>query len=84
MMVKASAFHIYEHHDDLDGHDSQCEHCLLAIESQQSEIIDFPLQIKDYDVPMPRREGLTNSIESDIQFDLCKTELLPRPPPLTK
>lgn len=37
LLVKISAFHIYEHHDTLDGNAKHCEICLLTLEGQQLE-----------------------------------------------
>ncbi|MEM9647150.1 MAG: hypothetical protein AAF969_01625 [Bacteroidota bacterium] len=37
LLIKISAFHVYEHEDKLDDSTEHCEHCLLVLDGPQSE-----------------------------------------------
>ena len=81
LMVKASSFHIYDHHDELNGQENQCEFCLLVIDSQQSEIVDFSTEIQDLNISTPVRQEEIILVSVDVHFNLYRTDTLPRPPP---
>ena len=83
VLVKASAFHIYDHHDSLNGQENQCEFCLLVIENQQSEILIVSSDISADAIPTPLLQGQIVSVDFQVNLSPLKTELLPRPPPST-
>ena len=83
MLVKASAFHIYEHHDDLSEQDTQCEYCVLIIDSQQSDLFLSFQDIVDEDIVTIYCQGKITSVDFQVNLSPSKTELLPRPPPST-
>ena len=81
LLVKASAFHIYDHHDSLNGQENQCEFCLLVIDSQQADILLVSSDISEGNIPTPLLQDQIISVDFQVNLSPSKTELLPRPPP---
>lgn len=82
LLIKVSAFHIYEHQNALDSSASHCEQCVVAIYGQQSEaqITSFPVPealpkiIRYKDIIISRDNALTHNIAFIVPFS--------RPPPM--
>lgn len=81
LLIKLSAFHIYEHHDTIDEQEMQCELCFLVFESQHSEGLQ-PI------IPIIEDSTLRLSSESkiiELNFqpvpNLHRAALFSRPPP---
>ena len=81
LLVKASAFHIYEHQDAPEGNDTQCEYCLLVIDSQQSEVLDFPTDVLIEKIFVLSLQDKITSVDFQVNLSPFKSEQLPRPPP---
>ena len=81
MLTKASAFHIYEHHDSLNDQETPCELCILSIDNQQTDILFCPILSLVENIELPVYQG--NLISFDLQLDKgpMKTSLFSRPPP---
>ena len=83
ILLKVSSFHIYEHHDTSQEHDTECELCFLTIFTQQSDV-----QVPDLDIP---QINLENQVFQDpivaLDFPILpsskQTYFLSRPPPPT-
>ena len=42
LLIKISAFHVYDHHDTEDPPGNQCELCILILDGQPSEALYTP------------------------------------------
>jgi len=83
MLTKVSAFHLYEHHDAFDGHETQCEFCLLAIDNQQAETLTaFTADLTEEPILIPRGNKIIAFAFIPI-LEPAQTELVSRPPPTT-
>ena len=81
LLAKVSAFHIYEHQNEADGQDTQCEYCILAIDSQQADILLPTLDIVENNNRPSTHDELIISNDFQVNLSPSKTEQLPRPPP---
>ena len=81
LLVKASAFHIFEHQDVADGQDTHCEYCLLVIDSQQADVLAGSSDIIEDNILLPIYQGKMTSVDFQVNLSPFKTEQLPRPPP---
>ena len=81
LLVKASAFHIYEHQDSADGQENHCEYCLLIIDSQQSDVLVANTYITENNFLLPVHQDKIISVDFQVYLSPAKTEQLPRPPP---
>lgn len=81
LLVKISAFHVYEHHDSVGESKEPCERCVLIIEGQQLESLTpsttvvecATLQIPSQHNISSLAEGHMLAVEEGILFS--------RPPP---
>ncbi|WP_139063719.1 hypothetical protein [Flagellimonas eckloniae] len=81
ILIKVSAFHVYEHHDDHEDKTGSCEFCLFAIDSQQSDLLlQASAVIK---VPNELSAYKPCIISQDFQISRvsCRSNLFYRPPP---
>ncbi|NAS12185.1 hypothetical protein [Poritiphilus flavus] len=81
MLAKATAFHIYEHHDTMNGQDTQCELCLLCIDNQQSEALAVSFEISEENPPLPESSSKITAIDFQVNLSLQENKLFCRPPP---
>ena len=81
MLVKISAFHVYEHHDSVYGQHTQCELCVLTMESQQGETLMTPTAIVAVDLNIPDYNSDITPFDLPVITDPLKTTLFSRPPP---
>lgn len=81
LLLKLSAFHIYEEHDSLNGQDTHCEFCLLVIENQQLETTVISSPIIDEVFVEPIHLGTITTVDLQVYLGPSKKEQLPRPPP---
>ncbi|UII81319.1 hypothetical protein [Flagellimonas sp. CMM7] len=81
LLIKVSAFHVYEHQNNLDNPLEHCEHCLLAFDGQQFEglIPSNPVPQK-FLTPVISKQKIVSS-----KFSFTNTaklvSLFSRPPP---
>ena len=81
LLVKISAFHVYEHHDELDDSNTHCELCVLTIAGQQFDaIIASPIVIVNNPLIIPSKSGVT-SFGSDFIDSFYHHTFFSRPPP---
>lgn len=81
LLIKVSAFHVYEYHDSLDDSDDHCELCVLTIEGQQSESFIPPLTVVDCPILRLPSQHKIYSFEKGYANAIAKGNLLARPPP---
>ena len=81
MLLKASAFHVYEHHITSDGEESQCELCVLTIDSQQAETLVADSYDQNENTTLPSYEPKIFTFDLEVIRGPLKTELFSRPPP---
>lgn len=81
LLIKLSAFHVYEEHDNLNGQEHHCEFCLLAIENQQldSLIVSSPLIDDIFNEPI-HQDGII-WVDLSVNLNHSKEEQFTRPPP---
>ena len=81
VLIKVSAFHVYEHFDSLDGSHEDCELCIFAIEGQQFESSLFPIaEIEQILSIIASRPKITYVVQEHVVL-IKKGILLLRPPP---
>lgn len=81
LLVKVSAFHIYEHHNAPDDSNKQCELCILTIDGQQFEgIVPLPSVIECPSLTLHSRSTTFSFGESHANT-FYKGTLYSRPPP---
>ncbi|MEP3210814.1 MAG: hypothetical protein ABJN95_16550 [Maribacter sp.] len=81
LLIKVSAFHVYEHHDSLDDSNDHCELCVLTIEGQQSESLTPPLTVVVHSPLQFPSLPKIHSLEEGYVQTIVKGNLFARPPP---
>ena len=81
VLAKVSAFHIYEHHHTFNEQEEQCEFCLLAIDSQKTEVFISSLSLAWEEVSTTLQQNQIIVKHLDVLSDTWKADLFSRPPP---
>ncbi|MEM9076191.1 MAG: hypothetical protein AAGC43_04085 [Bacteroidota bacterium] len=83
LLIKVSAFHVYEHHDEPDEHEHQCELCFLTFISQQVDILVFDTNFIQIGFELPEFTEPINITDLSFPFGFWPSGLLSRPPPFS-
>ncbi|WP_394749352.1 hypothetical protein [Spongiimicrobium salis] len=80
LLIKSSAFHVYEHEETSDD-SNHCELCVLTLDSQQAEVLVPAVAIAN-ETPVYKELSLNEDFES-INYKNSDnwSTLLSRPPP---
>ena len=83
LLLKVSAFHVYEHHNELTEHEHQCELCFITFVSQQVDILVFDTNFISIDFEPPEFKEQINSTDLSSPSGFWQSSLLSRPPPFS-
>ncbi|WP_435622831.1 hypothetical protein [Flagellimonas sp.] len=85
LLLKVSAFHVYEHHDKHEDktheHENECELCFLTFFFQQSDILTADFDSIQTKVVSPVFQDPIITLDSLVLSGLWETYFLSRPPP---
>ncbi len=81
LLIKISAFHVYEHHHAEEEHEEPCELCLLSIDLQQADVLEIWFH-GNWEITLPTQYPIKIEFaDSQAQSGVLKTDLVSRPPP---
>lgn len=83
LLLKVSAFHVYEHHNESVEHEHQCELCFIAFISQQVDILVFDTYFVQIEFEPPEFTEQINITDLSFPSGFWQSSLLSRPPPFS-